>query len=148
MSVKRRKQKNDPSQEFISLICKLYNDKYDDREEDSRPGGEDWKPGKKAMHRSLAALQRQLADDYDIKLSTAKLRKILITGGLWGTERSREVTELYEKYGSITRVAAELEVSTALVTMYLPYGRTVYDLEDKSGNARRIQRWRMKKEEK
>jgi hypothetical protein len=29
--------------------------------------------------------------------------------------------------------------------MYLPYGKTVYDLEDKSGNARRVARWREKK---
>ena len=28
-----------PSKEFIDLICRLYGDKYDDREEDSKPGG-------------------------------------------------------------------------------------------------------------
>ena len=53
---------------------------------------------------------------------------------------------LYEKYGSIPRVAKELGVTDALVTMYLPYGKTVYDLEEKSGNAKRIKRWREKKE--
>ena len=34
----------------------------------------------------------------------------------------------------------------ALVTMYLPYERTVYDLEDRSGNAKRIRRWRERKD--
>jgi hypothetical protein len=29
--------------------------------------------------------------------------------------------------------------------MYLPYGKTVYDLQEKSGNARRVARWREKK---
>ena len=32
---KRRKEKKDPSREFITQICELYGDVYDDREEDS-----------------------------------------------------------------------------------------------------------------
>ena len=118
---KRRKKKTvSPSQEFINWICSLYNDVYDDREEDSSIGGEDWVPGEKALHTSLRAFQKEL-NDMGIELSTAKLRKILITGGRWTTERSREVAELYDKYHSISRVASELRVSTALVTMYLLY---------------------------
>ena len=121
MADKRRKKKTvSPSQEFINWICSLYNDVYDDREEDSSIGGEDWVPGEKALHTSLRAFQKEL-NDMGIELSTAKLRKILITGGRWTTERSREVAELYEKYHSISRVASELRVSTALVTMYLLY---------------------------
>ena len=142
---KRRKEKKDPSADFITTICALYNDSYDDREEESSLGGADWQPGVLANHTSLVAFQKELRDVHGISLSTAKIRKILITGGCWSTERSREVAELYEKYQSISRVASELGVTDALVTMYLPYGKSVYDLEDKSGNARRIERWREKK---
>lgn len=138
----RRKPERDPERDYIRRICALYNDLYDDREEDSRPGGESWAPGKKALHTSLESFRRELQDGYGIRLSTAKIRKILITGGLWTTERSREVAELYERYGSVCRVAEELGLSPGLVTTYLPYQRTVYDLEEKSGNARRIDRWR------
>ena len=141
---RRRKEKQNPSLEFLLYICKLYDDVYDDREEDTHPGGEDWEPGKTAEHLSLAAFQREL-EERGIKLSTAKIRKILITGGCWTTKRSREVAELYKTYGSISRVAEELGVSTALVTMYLPYEKAVYDLEKRSGNAKRQQRWREKK---
>ena len=141
----RRKPEQDPGQDFIRRICFLYNDAYDDREEDSRPGGEDWIPGRKALHTSLEAFRRELQDVHGISLSTAKIRKILITGGLWTTERSREVADLYEKYGSVSRVAEELGVSSGLVATYLPYQRIVYDLEEKSGNARRIDRWRERK---
>lgn len=139
----RRKKKN-PSKDFIELICSLYGDSYDDREEDSSPGGADWVPGEKANHTSLAAFKKEL-EGYGYNLSTAKIRKILITGGCWTTERSREVGELFEKYGSVAKVAKELGVSEALVKMYLPYEKVVYDLEDKSGNAKRIDRWREKK---
>ena len=139
---RRRKPERDPSREYIHMICSLYHDSYDDREEDSRPGGESWAPGQKALHTSLEAFRRELRDIHGIELSTAKIRKILITGGLWTTERSREVAELFEQYGNITRVANELGLSVGLVTTYLPYQRIVYDLEEKSGNARRIDRWR------
>lgn len=147
MADKRKKQKvMTPSQEFINFICALYNDVYDDREEDSKPGGEDWVPGEKAMHQSLGAFRKELKDAHNVELSTVKIRKILITGECWTTERSREVAKLYGRYHSISRVASELGVSNALVTMYLPYEKTVYDLDDKSGNAKRIERWRRKKE--
>ena len=139
-------RRTSPSQEFINLSCTLYNETYDDREEDSRPGGEDWMAGMKANHKSLAAFQKELKENHGIELSTAKIRKILITGGRWTTERSREIAALYEEYGSISRVADKLGYSAAFVTMYLPYEKTVYDLEEKSGNARRIQRWRKKRE--
>lgn len=140
----RRREKKNPSADFIEQICSLYNDIYDDREEDSSIGGDDWAPGKTALHTSLAAFQKEL-EEYGIKLSTAKIRKILITGACWTTERSREVGELYEKYGSVARVAKELGLSETLVKTYLPYGKVVYDLEEKSGNARRVERWREKK---
>lgn len=94
MADKRRKQKTmSPSQEFINFICSVYNDVYDDREEDSSIGGEDWVPGEKARHTSLDSFRKELKDHHGIEISTAKLRKILITGGVWTTERSREVAE-------------------------------------------------------
>ena len=138
---RRRKEKKDPGRDFIERICDLYGDTYDDREEDSKPGGENWVPGKEANHTSLVAFQKMLKEN-GIELSTAKIRKILITGGCWSTERSREVAELYNKYGSVKCVAEILKVSEALVNMYLPYEKAVYDLEEKSGNAKRIARWR------
>ena len=143
---RRRKVKKDPSREFIDRICSLYGDVYDDRIEDSSLGGADWHPGTKAMHTSLAAFQKELKEQYEIDLSTAKIRKILITGGCWTTERSREAAALYQKYGSVPRVAEELGTTEALVKMYLPYSKTVYDLEEKSGNAKRIERWRGRRE--
>lgn len=140
---KRKKNKTDPSGELISYICDLYGDHYDDRDEDSSPGGSDWEPGKKAMHMSLSAFQKYLKS-IGIEMSTGKIRKILITGSRWTTARSREVAALYEEHKSVNKVAEILGVSQSLVVMYLPYEKVVYDLEDKSGNAKRMQRWREK----
>lgn len=137
-----RKKEVTPSGEFIIHICQLYDDVYDDREEDSKPKGEDWKPGVRANHMSLEAFRKKLKDACAIELSTAKIRKILITGGCWTTARSREIQKIFSKTKSISGVAEKLGVSTALVTMNLPYEKVVYDLKDKSGNAKRIEKWR------
>ena len=141
----RRREKKNPSADFIEQICDLYDDVYDDREEDSSIGGDDWAPGKMALHTSLNSFQKELEEGYGIKLSTAKIRKILITGGCWTTERSREVGELYAKLGSVSKVAKELGLSETLVKTYIPYQKVVYDLDDKTGNAKRIDRWREKR---
>lgn len=93
---------------------------------------------------NLISFKKTLLKEHGIDLSTAKLRKILITGGCFSTKRSREVARLYEKLGSISLVAKELGLTTELVTMYLPYKKVVYDLEEKSGNAKRVERWRNK----
>jgi len=141
----RRREKRNPSAEFIDQICFLYHDSYDDREEDSSIGGDNWAPGQKALHTSLNVFQKELEKGYDIKISTAKIRKILITGGCWTTERSREVAELFAKYRSVSKVAKELGLSETLVKTYLPYAKVVYDLENKSGNAKRVERSREKR---
>lgn len=141
----RKKIKADPSWEYVDYICGLYGDVYDDREEDSKPQGKNWIPGECANHKSLEGFRKQLRCSYDIKLSTAKIRKILITGGCWSTERSREIQKKYSELKSVSLVAESLGLSAALVVMNLPYEKVVYDLEDKSGNAKRIERWRKHK---
>ena len=156
---KRRKEKKDPSRDFIERICDLYGDTYDDREEDSRIRGLDWQPGMKAAHKSMGAFQKELEEVYGIHLSRTKLQKILITGGCWTTERSREVQWLFEEYtasavdggkgmmpnDAIRAIAGHLGISTVSVVINLPYGKVVYGLEEKSANAKRIDRCRARK---
>ena len=129
--------------EFVERICWLYGDAYDDRE-----AAKNWKQGKEKGHKSLEVFRKELKAVHGISMSTAKIRKILITGGLWTTERSREAAVLYERLGSVAAVSRTLGVSEELVIMYLPYGKTVYGLEEKSSGARRVQRWREKQKRK
>ncbi len=147
-----------PSRQFVDRICQLYGDSYDDREEDSSPGGLDWRPGQKSMHKSLGVFQREL-DELGIKLTTGKIKKILITGGCWTTERTREVQYLYEQYtekkenggrglshqAAVDAISSELELSVGMICMSLPYNRVVYTLDDKSSNAKRCDRSREKR---
>lgn len=142
-----------PSMAFIHFICRLYGDTYDDRDEDSRIGGEHWEPGKRAAHKSIRIFQDELKNEYGISLSRSKIQKILITGDCWLTERSREIGELFdyltrEKGLSATAatstIAADLGISAVAVSINLPYRKVVYSLEEKSKNAQRIQKCREK----
>lgn len=159
--------KQEPSKEYIEYICNLYSDTYDDRIEDSRPPaageefrkpGENWRPGQVADHKSLVAFQKELKS-MGIELSSSKIRKILISGGCWTTERSREIAELFEiftaskdggGYGlpedmATKKIAEVLEVSLVTVNVNLPYQNVVYKLENRSRNAIRCARYKERK---
>ena len=132
MEQKREVYISDASCDFIDKICELYADSYDDRLEDRR----------ETKHKSLKCFQREL-EKVGISLSTVKIQKILITGGKWSTQRSREAAALYvqmagpgkDKTYALRRVAEKLGISVPMVVMNLPYEKGVYKLENKSRNA-------------
>ena len=153
-----------PSKEYIDYICSLYGDIYDDRIEDCKPpaagaerreAGSCWMPGQVADHKSLGAFQKEL-EEMGIKLSTSKIKKILVSGGCWTTERSREIGRLFgvltktaedggqglSEQAAVKRIAAELVVSAVTVSVNLPYQSVVYKLEKRSKNAVRCEKWR------
>lgn len=156
--------KADPTAEYIDYICSLYGDIYDDRFEDCKPPaagdavrvpGKDWIPGQVANHKSIIAFQREL-EDKGIKLSSSKIRKILITGCCWSTERSREIKALFDHYilpksngglglkreAAVANIASDLDISVVTVSVNLPYESVVYKLEQKSSNAKRCKKYR------
>ena len=155
------------SKKYIDKICELYDDVYDDRVEDSRPPaagtdrclpGGDWRPGQIANHKSLVVFQRELSNQ-GIRLSTSNIKKILISGGCWSTKRSREVYALFHEYtkpcqdggrgmteaDAIKTISELLDLSTVTVSVNLPYSNVVYNLENKSSNAKRCERYKAKK---
>lgn len=153
-----------PSQEYIEMICSLYGSSYDDRIENTSPPtagdnprtpGDDWMPGAVAAHKSLISFQRELKQQ-GIYLSTSKIKKILITGGLWTTSVSREIQHTFSTYTAaveeggkglspdeaIKRIAAERRISVVTVNVNLPYMSVVYNLPTPSANAKRCRRWK------
>ena len=163
-------QQQETSKVYIEYICGLYGDVYDDRIEDCKPPaagdvfsdpGEDWRPGQVANHKSLITFQKELKA-MGISLSTSKIRKILITGNCWTTERSREIAELFKCYTSpkseggkgipgdvaVKRIAEDLEVSVVTVNVNLPYQNVVYNVENRSSNAIRCARYKERQKQK
>ena len=83
-----------------------------------------------------------------MELSPMKTRKILITGGVYSTDLSTEIGELYKDGKTVSEIAALLNTTPANVNSYLPYERIVYNMDEKSAEADRQARftifcWRM-----
>ena len=73
--------------------------------------------------------------------NTIKVRRVLITEGLWESESSRRVGELYQQGKSVKEIAEILCISEKNVQSYMPYTRGAYGGE-KSDDATRSEEYR------
>lgn len=64
-----------------------------------------------------------------------KLRKILITDGIYEYEMSREIRSMYERGIPIEEIARIEGMKVSNVYAYLPYEKIIYNLDQKSVNA-------------
>lgn len=84
----------------------------------------------------------------ELSISPMKLRKILITDGVYENEMSRKIRSMYESGMPIEDIARIEGMTTSNVYAYLPYGKIIYNLEQKSVNAERQKRYRERQKEK
>ena len=75
-------------------------------------------------------------------MSTVKVRKILITEGLWESETSVRVGTLLNRALSTEEIAERLHISIKNVQAYMPYERGLYGTENASADAVRAERYR------
>ena len=83
---------------------------------------------------------RQVADEFDF--THLKVRKLLITAGVYHTEISDEINHLKSSGKTIPQIMEITGLSRASVHSYLPYTKTVYNAEELSLNAERIRKYR------
>lgn len=74
--------------------------------------------------------------------STVKVRKVLITEGLWESETSRKVGELLGQGLTTEEIAKQLYMSVKNVQAYMPYKRGIYGDGEPSLEAVRSERYR------
>lgn len=86
---------------------------------------------------------RSAADEFDTTI--LKIRKVLITAGVFQSETSERVQLLYEEGKTIFEIQTELQLSRASVYSYLPYVKTIYNANEISANAERLQNYRKRK---
>ena len=89
--------------------------------------------------KKTASLQRT-ADE--LKISYAKVRKILITLGDYKTDFSVEVGKRRSMGESISEIAAELNTSTNRVTAFLPYEKNLYSGPELTTDAKKSKVYR------
>lgn len=105
--------KNSVQEEFIEKCVEEYND---------------------------ASSMREAAKNLGI--SVMKLRKILITAGVYSTVLSKEIAALYNEGEEIESICKIECMSRACVYSYLPYQNIVYNLPEKSREAKKQKRYR------
>ncbi len=77
--------------------------------------------------------------------NTIKVRRVLITEGLWSSKTSKAVEELHEKGYSTSDIAKELFMTEKNVQSYLPYTKGAYGGGSKSDDAERAAKYRSRK---
>lgn len=75
-------------------------------------------------------------------ISTVKVRKILITEGLWQSDTSIKVGHLLEQGFTTEEIAEKLYMSIKNVQAYMPYERGIYNGEEITQDAARANKYR------
>ena len=73
-----------------------------------------------------------------------KIRKILITEGMYESDTSIKINELHAQNKPISEIADLLKISETAVNSYLPYEKGIYNIDNPSANAMRIRKCREK----
>ena len=84
-----------------------------------------------------------LAEEYS--MTPIKVRKLLISSGVYQTDISMRINELYKSGKTIKEIQKIVGLSAASVSGYLPYQKTVYNLEVSTDVANRLRKYRNRK---
>lgn len=79
---------------------------------------------------------KQTAEEFN--MSALKIRKLLITAGVYGNDISDVVNKLYEQGKTVAEIQQITGLGKSSVNGYLPYTKVVYKPEELSLNAERI----------
>ena len=80
-----------------------------------------------------------------LKLSQHTIKRVLISNGIYPTERAREVTRLRLAGLTMPEIAQYLGTSERAVRLYMPYTKCSYAVGQKSQNAKCIAKCRAAK---
>lgn len=84
-----------------------------------------------------------LAEEFS--MTPIKVRKLLISSGVYQTDISIRINELYKSGKTIKEIQEIVGLSAASVSGYLPYQKTVYNLEVSTDVANRLRKYRNRK---
>lgn len=84
-----------------------------------------------------------LAEEYSI--TPIKVRKLLISSGVYQTDISMRINELYKSGKTIKEIQEIVGLSAASISGYLPYQKTIYNLEVSTDVANRLRKYRNRK---
>jgi len=119
--------------EYLSCIVDCFGEPYDDRDDAGNCG--------RREYRTISL--RTVCDEFSI--SIPKARKLLITAGVYSTEKSRTVAELYDQRKTVDEITVITELSRSSVSSYLPYQSIPYNMNEVSRHAEDSRKYRERK---
>ena len=85
----------------------------------------------------------ELAEEFS--MTWIKIRKLLITAGVYENPMSIEINRLKSEGKSVKEIQTITSLSSAAISGSLPYQKTIYNLEQQSELAERLKRYRRRK---
>lgn len=130
--------------ELVEKVCSFFGRVYDDFEEERHLALRGHRPFDQKWEEIMMGdpTINETAEEFGV--TPMKVRKLLITGGCYDTEMYREVKALRERGMTVERIAEKMEKTPGTIRSYLPYERVIYNLEERSVNADRLQRFKQR----
>ena len=130
--------------ELVEKVCTNFGRVYEDFEEERHLALRGHRTGDAKREEIMMGdpTINQTAEWFGI--TPMKVRKLLITGGCYDTKMYRDVKRLREKRMSVEQIGEKLKKRPESIRSYLPYERVIYNLEERSVNADRLQRFKKK----
>lgn len=119
--------------EYLSCIVDCFGEPYDDRDDVGNCGQREY--------RTISL--RAVCDEFDI--SIPKARKLLITAGVYSTEKSRTVAELYAQGKTVDEITVITGLSRSSVSSYLSYQSIPYNMTEVSRHTEDSRKYRERK---
>lgn len=127
---------------LVKAVCSYFGRAFDDDEQRRHLRLRGHRPGDKVWNDIMGGCPtiNETATHFDI--TPGKVRKLLITGGCYGTSLYRAVCDLKEEGKNKEEIGEALKLKPGTVRTYFPYERVIYNLEERSVNADRLQRFK------
>lgn len=131
-------------QKLITAVCDYFGRVYDDEEEKKHQQLRGHHRGDPFWRECMGGLPTINETARHFHIPAHKVRKLLITGGFYRTEKQRRITEWFEAGEDIQTIGERLGMRPDTVRSYLPYERVIYNLEVRSVTADRLRRFKKK----
>ena len=127
---------------LVEAVCSYFGRIFDDNEQRKHLMLRGHRPGDAVWNNIMKGYPtiNETAAHFDI--TPGKVRKLLITGGCYNTSLYKTVSRLKEEGKSGEEIGEALNLKPGTVRTYFPYERVIYNLEERSVNADRLQRFK------
>lgn len=119
--------------EYLSCIVDCFGEPYDDRDDVGNCG----------QCECRTTSLREVCDEFNI--SIPKARKLLITAGVYSTEKSRTVAELFAEGKTVDKITVITGLSRSSVSSYMPYQSIPYNMTEVSRHTEDSRKYRERK---